>query len=101
MVENDVFGWAEKAKERGQDTPPRFSFHDDYDLFKEIVDAYDGWTMCQIQYNYMDTEYQAGTRGLRYAASKGLAVVVMEPIQGGRLAVPPLPRSRQSGTRPR
>jgi len=91
MVENDVFGWAEKAKDEGKIRHLGFSFHDDLDLFKEIVDAYDGWTMCQIQYNYMDTEYQAGTRGLKYAASKGLAVVVMEPIQGGRLAVPPPP----------
>jgi len=91
MVENDVFSWAEKAKEEGKIRHLGFSFHDDLDLFKEIVDAYDGWTMCQIQYNYMDTEYQAGTKGLRYAASKGLAVVVMEPIQGGRLAVPPPP----------
>ena len=91
MVENDVFGWAEKAKDEGKIRHLGFSFHDDLDLFKEIIDAYDGWTLCQIQYNYMDTEYQAGTMGLRYAASKGLAVVVMEPIQGGRLAVPPPP----------
>ncbi len=89
LVENDVFGWAEKAKDEGKICYLGFSFHDEYDLFKEIVDSYDGWALCQIQYNYMDTEYQAGTRGLRYAASKGLAVVVMEPIQGGRLAVPP------------
>jgi hypothetical protein len=91
MVENDVFGWAEGVKEEGKIGHLGFSFHDEFDLFKEIIDSYDGWMLCQIQYNYMDTEYQAGTRGLRYAASKGLAVVVMEPIQGGRLAVPPPP----------
>jgi len=66
-----------------------FSFHDEYDAFEEIVNGSDLWSFCQIQYNYMDTENQAGVRGLKLAASKGLALVVMEPLMGGRLADPP------------
>ncbi len=87
----NVFKWAEKAIEDNRIRCLGFSFHDKYEVFKDIIDGYDGWTFCQIQYNYMDTEYQAGTRGLKYAASKDLAVVVMEPIAGGALALKPSP----------
>jgi predicted aldo/keto reductase-like oxidoreductase len=86
-----VLQWAEKEINDGRIKHLGFSFHDDFDSFKSIVDGYDKWTFCQIQYNYMDIKNQAGTRGLRYAASRDLAVVIMEPLLGGRLVNPPQP----------
>ncbi len=85
----DVFNWMEKVKREGKVKFIGFSFHDEYDVFKNIIDDYDKWDFCQIQYNYMDIENQAGLKGLKYAASKGLAVIVMEPIRGGKLAGDP------------
>ncbi len=89
MQKLKVFDWADRVKKEGKIKYLGFSFHDEFDVFKDIVDGYDGWTFCQIHFNYMDENYQAGIRGLKYAASKGLAVAIMEPIAGGLLAVKP------------
>jgi uncharacterized protein len=83
-----VISWAERAMVDGRFDHLSFSFHDSFEAFKQIVDAYDNWTSAQVQYNYMDIDYQAGRRGVEYAVSKGLSVVVMEPIRGGQLARP-------------
>jgi predicted aldo/keto reductase-like oxidoreductase len=86
-----VLAWAQRAMADGRVGRLGFSFHDEFPVFQEIVNAYDHWALCQIQHNFMDVEHQAGTRGLQYAASRSLAVVVMGPLLGGRLVSAPRP----------
>lgn len=86
--------WLDRKKREGKIRYAAFSFHDSYSVFKEIVDAF-AWDVVQIQYNYMGESVQAGKRGLQYAASKGMAVIAMEPLFGGVLADPPGPLGEQ------
>ena len=75
----------ERLKKEGKIRQIGFSFHSEYDLFEEIVDAY-SWDMCLIQLNILDDTHQAGVKGLKYAAQKGISVAIMEPLKGGMIA---------------
>ncbi len=81
--------WMLRQHDRGRIGWIGFSFHGEYNDLQHIVDGWDRWDFCQIQYNYMDTEVQAGTKGLKYVSGRKIAVVIMEPLQGGNLVSPP------------
>ncbi len=88
MRELGVVEFCEELKAQGRIKYLGFSFHDDYPVFEEII-KYRDWDFCQIQYNYMDTDEQAGDKGYELAKELGIPVVIMEPIKGGSLAVLP------------
>lgn len=85
MQRNHVLETCEELRAAGKLRFFGFSFHDDYALFEQILRAH-SWDFCQIQLNYMDTELQAGLKGLELAGELGIPVVVMEPVKGGSLA---------------
>ena len=95
VLRHSLLAKAEAALADGRIRHLGFSFHGGFSDFAEILDGTDLWSFCQIQYNYVDIENQAGTRGLKMAETRGLAVVVMEPLMGGRLTDPP-PDIRES-----
>lgn len=80
-----LFQWAEKARQEGRIRYIGFSFHDEYEVFEEILTSCP-WDFCQIQYNYMDRHEQAGDKGYELAEKRGIPLVIMEPVKGGTLA---------------
>ena len=85
LLKVDVLGFLDRAIRDGRIRFAGFSFHDEPEVFREIIASYN-WSFCMLQFNYMDEYRQAGSEGLKYAASKGLGIAVMEGLRGGRLA---------------
>ncbi len=84
LVDLGIEEWIEEKKQKGEIINIGFSYHGGREEFKKLVDSYE-WEFCMIQYNYLDENNQAGKSGLEYASSKGLPVMIMEPLRGGKL----------------
>ena len=84
LVDMGILDWIREKKESGAIRQIGFSYHGNTESFCKVVDAYD-WDFCQIQYNYLDEHAQAGRKGLHHAAAKGIPVIIMEPLRGGKL----------------
>lgn len=85
LVSIGVLDWLEQKKREGKIKQIGFSYHGNSNMFCKLIDAYD-WDTCIVQYNYVDEHTQAGKTGVKYAHSKGIPVVIMEPLRGGNLA---------------
>jgi predicted aldo/keto reductase-like oxidoreductase len=85
----NVLRWAERSLADGRIGKLGFSFHDDFQVLRGILEAYDNWALCKFQYSYMDVDHHPGIGGLKYASEKGLAVVISEPLRGGQLTRKP------------
>ena len=84
LVDMGILEWIKEKKESGAIRQIGFSYHGNSDMFCQVVDAYN-WDFCQIQYNYLDENTQAGRKGLYHAAKEGIPVIIMEPLRGGKL----------------
>jgi len=84
LVDMGIEQWLAEKQASGAIRQVGFSYHGNSEMFCKLVDAYD-WDFCQIQYNYMDEHSQAGRKGLNHAHAKGLPVIIMEPLRGGKL----------------
>ena len=94
LISIGILEWIQEKKKAGQIRNIGFSYHGNSGNFIQLLDAYD-WDFCQIQYNYLDENSQAGRKGLEYAGEKGIPVIIMEPLRGGRLVRYLSPEARE------